>query len=202
MSWLYRKHHYNIIRIEDSEWNWCYSADELEKTLNDLCRGQKLLHCMAELCGYLEAAVRGDNFLDLSYMGGNTLMIFDKTVIEFDIRVEGLIGYRIVKPWNMSIRPIYDYIPEGYVTNPIYFCDVKNKFKLEYEGQTVCDVKIDHTNTWGFPATGFDDEKANIAAEANDLPNAIHFALSNGVDFSLLADTLEFYMIELYQDKS
>lgn len=202
MSWRHKKRSYNIIRLEDSKWNWCYSADELEKTLNDLCRGQKLLCCMAELHGYLDAVPRGDNYLDLSYMGGNTLMIFDGIVVEFDIRVEGLIGYRVAKPWNMSIRPVNDRIPEDYITNPIYFCNVKSDFVLDYEGHTVRDVKIDHTNLWGFSAKGFDEEIANAAAEANDLPGAIHFALSNGVVFCLIADQLEYYMIELRHEKS
>ena len=200
MSWRHKKRNYNIVRVEDSTWQWCYSAEELEKTLNDLCRGQKLLYCMAELHGYLDANPRGDNFLDLSYMGGNTLMIFDEIVVELDIRVEGLIGYRIAKPWNMSIRPVNDPVPEDYITNPIYFCNVKSDFRLEYEGHTVSDVKIDRTNSWGFSAKGFDEEMADAAANANDLPNAIHFMLDNGIDFCLIADQIEYYMIELNQE--
>ena len=201
MSRSHKKRSYNIIRIEESKWNWCYSADELEKTLYDLCRGQKLLCCMAELQGYLDAVLRGDNCLDLSYMGGNTLMVFDKIVVEFDIRVEGLIGYRVAKPWNTHIRPVNDRIPEDYITNPIYFCNVKSDFGFDYEGHTVCDVKIDHTNSWGFSAKDFDEEIANAAAKANDLPKVIHFTLSNGVDFCLIADQLEYYMIELRKEK-
>lgn len=192
---------YYIVRMEDSKWHWCYSAEKLEKTLNTLCREQKLLCCMVELHGYLDAVPRGDNFLDLSYMGGNTLMIFEGVAVEFDIRVEGIIGYRAVKPWNMSIHPVTGRIPKDYITNPIYFCNVKREFELDYEGHTVCGVKIDHTNSWGFSTKGFDKEKANTAAEANDLPNAIHFDLSNGIGFCLLADPLEYYMVELWQKK-
>ena len=71
-----------------------YSAMELQGLLNDLCRGQKLLRWMAGLVGYAEATPCGNNFLDLSYMGGNTILFFSDVVLEFDIRVEGLIGYR------------------------------------------------------------------------------------------------------------
>ena len=74
MSWMHKRRSYNIVRIEDSTWNWCYSALELQELLNELCRGQKLLRWMAELVGYAEATPRGANFLDLSYMGGNTLL--------------------------------------------------------------------------------------------------------------------------------
>lgn len=191
------EHNYNIIRIEDSPWSWCYSARELESLLNSVCRGNKLLRCMVELRGFLDAVPYDGNLLDLSYMGGNALLIFDKTVLEFDIRVEGLIGYRIVKPWNVHIHPVYDSIPQDYITNPIYFCDVKSDLATDYEGRTVCDVKIDTTNTWGFSARGFNSEKASAAAAAHDLPDKIHFILNNGMDFCLIADSLEYYMIKV-----
>ena len=197
MSWMHKRRSYNIVRMEDSTWNWCYSALELQELLNELCRGQKLLRWMAELVGYAEAAPRGDNFLDLSYMGGNTLLIFSDVVLEFDIHVEGLIGYRFCKPWNVHIRPVNDRIPEDYITNPIYFCDLKDDFQLEYVGSTVQEVTVKPTDTWGFSAVGFDEVKAYAAAKANDLPNEIHFMLDNGVELCLYADQLEYYMIEL-----
>ena len=197
MSWMHKRRSYNIVRMEDSTWNWCYSALELQELLNELCRGQKLLRWMAELVGYAEATPRGDNFLDLSYMGGNTLLIFSDVVLEFDIRVEGLIGYRFCKPWNVHIRPVNDRIPEDYITNPIYFCDLKDDFQLEYVGSTVQEVDVESTDSWGFPAVGFDEEKASAAAEAKDLPNEIHFMLDNDVELCLYADQLEYYMIEL-----
>ena len=197
MSWMHKRRSYNIVRIEDSTWNWCYSALELQELLNELCRGQKLLRWMAELVGYAEATPRGNNFLDLSYMGGNTLLIFSDVVLEFDIRVEGLIGYRFCKPWNVHIRPVNDRIPEDYITNPIYFCDLKNDFQLEYAGSTVQEVTVETIDSWGFSAVGFDEEKASAAAEAKDLPNEIHFMLDNDVELCLYADQLEYYMIEL-----
>ena len=200
MSWTHKKMSYNIIRIENSEWHWCYSAKELEKVLNDLCRGQKFLRCMAELRGYLYMVRRSENYLDLSDMGGHTLIIFDKAVIEFDIRVEGLIGYRIAKPWDLHIHPVYDYVPSDYITDSIYFCDVKNDFELDFECHTVCNIQVDNTDTWGFSAKGFDEELADAAAKTNDLPQAIHFMLDNNVDFYLMADQIEYYMIELTQE--
>lgn len=68
---------------------------------------------------------------------------------------------------------------------------------MEYSGHIVRDVKIDATNTWGFSAKGFDEEKASVAAEAHDLPDKIHFILKNGMDFCLIADSLEYYMIKV-----
>ena len=197
MSRMHKRCSYNIVRIENSTWNWCYSAQELQVILNELCCGQKLLRWMAELVGYADATPRGSNFLDLSYMGGNTLLIFSDVILEFDIRVKGLIGYRFCKPWNVHIRPVTDCIPEDYITNPVYFCYLKDDFQLEYVGSTVQEVTVESTDSWGFSAVGFDEEKASAAAEAKDLPNEIHFMLDNVVELCLYADQLEYYMIEL-----
>lgn len=200
MSWMHKRRNYNIVRIEDSTWNWCYSAHELQSLLNELCRGQKLLRWMAELVEYAETEPDRNNFLDFSYMGGNMLLFFSDIVLEFDIRVEGLVGYRFCKPWNVHICPLNDGIREDYITNPIYFCDLKEDFQLEYANSTVQEVTVKPTDTWGFSAVGFDEVKAYASAKANDLPNEIHFMLDNGVELCLYATQLEYYMVELKEN--
>lgn len=94
-----------------------------------------------------------------------------------------------------------DYIPEDYITNPIYFCDLKDNFQLEYASSTVQEVAVESTDSWGFSAVGFDEEKASAAAEAKDLPGEVHFLLDNGAELCLYADQLEYYMVELKRRK-
>ena len=94
-----------------------------------------------------------------------------------------------------------DYIPEDYITNPIYFCDLKDNFQLEYASSTVQEVAVESTDSWGFSAVGFDEEKASAAAEAKDLPGEVHFLLDNGAELRLYADQLEYYMVELKRRK-
>lgn len=60
---------------------------------------------------------------------------------------------------------------------------------------------MESTDSWGFSAVGFDEEKASAAAEAKDLPGEVHFLLDNGAELCLYADQLEYYMVELKRRK-
>ena len=43
----------------------------------------------------------------------------------------------------------------------------------------------------------FDEEKAKVTEETNTLPDNVHFHLSNGVDFGVYSDAIEYFYIEL-----
>ena len=199
MPWDRKRHRYYIVRIEGDEWTWCYSAKELEQTLTRVCFDQKLLKIMAELHGYVDADRRHANSLDLTYMGGKTLLIFEKIVVELEIFTEGQIRYRISNPWDMNIRPKFGRIPHDYITNRIYFCDVKEDFDLEYEGRIAIGAIVKPTDGWNFDLIGFAEKKAEIAAKANDLPAAVYIPLDNDVIIYLYADIMEGYTIKLLQ---
>ena len=152
---------------------------------------------MVDACGYVEAIPHGGNHLDLTYMGGNLLLIFERTVLELEILAEGLVRYRIMPRWYLRIRPGSGPIPLEYTPDPTCFCDLKASFETEYEGRIVCRAEVDQTWSWAFCTTGLDEEKADAAAEAFDLPNAIRFLLEGGTELCLFADVIENYSIVL-----
>ena len=73
--------HYSFITYNDSNLKWCYSAEKLEKELNEKCCGQSVTNIYASLDGYLETMHWSENFYDFSYMGGAILVFFEKTVL-------------------------------------------------------------------------------------------------------------------------
>ena len=188
---------YYTVHVQNSEWRWCYSAKALQKLLTRAFWGQKLLRMMVDSCGYAEAIPFDGDRLNLTYMGGNLLLIFERTALELEILGEGLVRYRIMPRRCLRIRPGSGPIPAEYNPEPICFCDLNTSFEPEYEGRTVCSAEVDQTWSWAFSAVGLDEEKAEAAAEAFDLPNAIRFLLEGGPELCLFADTIENYSIVL-----
>lgn len=187
-------HYYRISGLPDN-WEWCYSANELEKKLNQLTKGLVLNNLYVYLDSYLDR--RGDNWkcLDLTFVGGYVLLIFNKLAVAFALHVEGMVEYSIFSPSQIHIEEEYDYIPDRYEPSYADLVELKDYFEEEYTGKRIIKTEVKHTDMWGFSLEGFDKERADNAAAANDLPERIVFHLANNVQLKLVCDDLEYCCI-------
>ncbi len=177
---------------------WCYSSEELQSELNDICQNHILKKVYVALQGYLESLHQDKNHYDFSYFGGPVFLFFDNIAIEIFVHIMGMVQYRVINLWDIKIENRRDFPPDDMgLKGDNYFYDLSKQFELLYEEQKVISVLVDKTNCYPFSLEGFDEQKAKVAEEKNNLPNDIHFRLENGVDFGIYADGMGYYFIEL-----
>ena len=187
-----KKYHYYRFPRLSGNWQWCYSARDFQKLLNQQVKGLVLEKLYITFDEYMDGKCHDRTHFDLSFEGGYVLLIFNKIAIKFAIHVEGMVEYRFFSPEEINIEEIYNYAPDRY--DPVYtnIVELQHCFDAEYAGKRVTKVEVRHTNMWGFRLEGFDTEKANKAATANDLPERICFCLANDTKVQLICDDLEY----------
>lgn len=123
------------------------------------------------------------------------MLIFNKLAIAFALHVEGMVEYSVFSPSQIQAEEKYDYVPDRY--DPAYadLVELKEYFEVEYAGKRILKAEVGHTDMWGFHLGGFDEKRAGIAADANDLPERIVFHLANGIQLKLVCDDLEYCYI-------
>jgi len=191
----YEKLKYYTAVLPDTEWTYSYSAEELQTELRERFAGTKLRGIYVSLDGYLEALHSSVNTIDLSYMGGTAIIIFDKTVLQLEIYAEGMIEYRCFPAWEMKLREVYDYPPEDMIcSEKYYFNAADHEVEFEYTNSLVENISVKGCDTWGFDQSGFDAERAKKAAEKNDLPAEI--VLHTDVcEIRIVGEKLEFFWV-------
>lgn len=192
------KVNYSTIVTPDEEGQFYYSYTELQEKLNELCKNHTLKKVYADLQGYLESLQQGDNYYDFSYFGGPLLFVLDNIAIEICVHGTGMVEFRAINLWDIKIKSTKDFPPSNMgLVGDNYFYDLSEQFQLKYEGYTVQEVVVDNIDCHSFSLSSFDEEKAKIAEKTNSLPDHIHFHLSNGVDFGVYSDDIEYFYIEL-----
>ena len=192
------KVNYSTIVTPDEEGQFYYSYTELQDKLNELCKNHTLKKVYADLQGYLESCHQGDNYYDFSCFGGPLLFVLDNIAIEICVHGKGMVEFRAINLWDIKIKSTKDFPPSNMgLVGDNYFYDLSEQFQLKYEGYTVQEVVVDNIDCHSFSLSSFDEEKAKIAEETNSLPDHIHFHLSNGVDFGVYSDDIEYFYIEL-----
>ena len=190
-----RKEKNSIVVFPDVKWEYCYSAKRLQMKLNSLLAGQRVMGIYVELFGYLESFHWGRDYIDLSYLGGTTFIVFDKTVLQLAIHVEGMIEYRVFPASELTIQEKFDYAPDDMVLSGKYFFNVANHdVTYEYEGTRVTGVVIKRTDDWLFSLSGFDGSLAAVAAKKNDLPSEITI-MTDECKIKFLGDVIEYYWV-------
>lgn len=193
----YMRCEFTIVDAADIPWQWCYSAIELEQTLNDICKGQRLQRILVGLHGYLESLRFDTNLLDLTYFGGGIYLVFDSVIVNMLIHADALIEYRFLQPYQVHFHNKKDSPPDDLFYRDTYYYDLKNQFELVYAGHIVSKIQITKTNIYPFDLKDFDKDKAAAAEQRNDLPSAVFLQLDNGVQVCLVGSDIEFFYIEL-----
>lgn len=189
------KHNYYIAALPDVEWTYSYSAKKFEKELNRLFAGKKLRAIYVDLDGYLEALSSHTNYIDLSYMGGTSLVAFEKTVLQLAIHAEGMIEYRLFPVWEMNLRKVFAYPPDDMVMADNYFYNVlEHDISFDYTDEELLRIDVKGTSTWPFSQPGFDKTAAVLASKKNDLPAEITLHMGSCI-IRFLGSDLEYYVV-------
>lgn len=190
------KQPYTVFTLPDAEWTYSYSANKLENELAKHFKRQKLRSIYISLSGYLDSMYSTTDYIDLSCIGGTTLIIFDKLVLQLAIHAEGMFEHRIFPVRDMKMEAVYDYPTENaLVAGNGYFNLQDSSVSLEYAEKRVESVSVKGTGLWGgFYLPGFDEETAELAALENDLPSEIQFRTEAGV-IRLVGDSIEYYCL-------
>lgn len=187
-----KKYHYYRFSRLSGNWQWCYSARDFQKLLNQQVKGLVLEKLFITFDEYMDGSCHDHSHFDLSFEGGYVLLIFNKLAIKFAIHVEGMVEYCFFSPEEINSEKIYDYEPDRYDQVYTNVVELQHCFDAEYSGKRVTKAEVRHTDMWGFRLEGFDVEKANKAATANDLPERICFHLANDTKVQLICDDLEY----------
>lgn len=196
-GWGKRK--YTIIDVQGQEWIPCYSAKQLERELQTQLCGQKLCAVLADLNGYLEARRRDKDIIDLSFIGGPTVFVFERTVFQVCVEVSGILRYRCFPVWEMVVKQAYGYPPEDMVFSERYYIDIgENDLSVRFRNQTAIGIIVSETpdDSYGFASSYFNRELLNEAAEKRELPSEVSI-LFDGFRIRIEGDIIENYRIFL-----
>ena len=171
---------------------WCYSAKALQEELNQLLKGLTIQKVYISLDSYRSGSGDGQTYVNLSFAGGCSLLVFEKVAVAFVLHVDGMVEYSVFAPDRLRIEEISGFAPGG-----AYFMALQSCPMAQYAGKRVVEVEVRPADTWGYRREGFDEERAKQAADANDLPNGICLFLKNGAQLQLICDTFGGFHVRL-----
>lgn len=172
---------YLTIRLPDTERNWCYSAEMLKAELNSLLVGQRIQAVCVSLEGCVYALYHAPDIIDLSYLGGSSLLLFEKTALELSFYAVGMLKYRLFPVWEAKLRRVYGYVPRESLSSDNLFIDAsKCDITHDFAGRQISGAEIIGADYWSIDNSSFDAEKAGAAAEKSDLPAEIILSFDGG----------------------
>lgn len=192
----YGKQHYCKIALPDGPWTWCYSAEALQRELAGLLPGQRLRGCYVSLLNYLDAVHSKPNVIELSETGGTSLLVFETAALALRFRGEGMAEYRILPAGDLPVQEVCHWLPDDLVSSPSYYFDIaRHDGPGSYAGKRVEVVRVPRTTVWAFPAPGFDEDRADRAAAAFDLPCEVYLTFEDGSTLRFLSDEYAYYSV-------
>ena len=183
--------------VEGAPMKWCYSAKELQEELSQKFIGHKLIAVYVGLDGYLNSFHLETNYIDMSYLFGGCIVLFDNAVLDLGLHVAGEFNYRIIPPYLVKRRTRKDYAPDDYNALLDCYVNIENHdITVEIANQAVTDITVPGMDMWAFSIDGFDEEKADAAAQANDLPAEIDIHTEK-YTIRIIGDDIEYYVLKI-----
>lgn len=193
---------YIIAHLPNVKWIQCYSADKLQNDLLQKFQGQKLIAVYANLNGYLQALTRPANIVDLTYMGGSTLVEFERDVLQLFFEGIGTMEYRSFPVWEMKRHSVFDYPLDDMLFNKSLFIDIADQIKsIAFKDMILNDVKVTKTDVASFCPSRFEEEKLNKAGSRNDLPAMLTFCTEES-KIHFVGSAIEYYQIRVEKAES
>lgn len=162
---------YYRIKTDTKDFESIYSIDEIERILYERFMRSRLEKVYVELNGYLYSRTYDDNLIDLSYMGGDTLLVFDNGCLNLMFHGDGMFRCRILD------RPL-----------EVVECFEKVE---EY---------VDCVDEYPFLSHNFNANKVHFYAEMEKLPSKICLQLKNGNVLFFQGDSIEYYYLGIDDD--
>ena len=182
-------------QLNGAEYRYWYSAEEMQKEFDGICKGHKLLKMFVSLDGYYYAKIT-ENGLDFYNMGGEIILVFDEFAIGLIIHGEGMFTGTILKDFNFDkCHRIFDYPRSNcrWEDDRELMVDMCKSIDIDYEQQKVTKCEVEPTDMYAFKLSDFEDEKADKAADNNDLPEKLAIHLENGRTLYFYGDSLEYF---------
>ena len=180
----------------ETEFEWCYSANDFKKTLNKLCVGHSIKKIYVSATNYFEPLQVDKNYVNY-FMGSELIIQFDDFLIDLLILAEGLFKWRVFKNNEYAVHtPVMKFIEDGDEE----FCDIGNAYEMftaEYTNSRITQVEVVSIDYWPWSANGFDESKLSSIIE---LPKTVCFYLSNEYVLSIYGYEDDFG-IELHKYK-
>lgn len=199
MSHRFCKVQYTEIIQPDAEWQWCYSAKELQKLLREGFVGKKLNGLFVDLEGYLESHHHSTDYIDLSCEGGGCNLIIGDELLVLGLHAEGQFNYCILPMSAVTLHSTKDFPPNDFTRIGNCFFDVNDHdITTKIAGQIIRSIEVKGTNMWCFSIKTFDEEKAEFAAKKNDLPAEIDI-ITDFFTLRLIGDDIEYYRLKIVE---
>ena len=189
----YGKTEYFEFSLPDRPYEWCYSAGRLEKSLNDALDGDRLKTIYVSGANYAEPLIVEKNVVTY-YVGSRVYLELEKTHADILAYAEGLFQIRLFDVHEVEKTRFYDVLDHGDEV----LCDTKYVFDLNYSGEIVKKITVQPTDSWPWPAIGFDKNKLSDPIE---LPESLHFSLGNRTTLTITGLDDDF-MIKMEPDIS
>lgn len=197
MSHRFCKVQYTEFIQPDAEWQWCYSAKELQKLLRASFAGKKLNGLFVELEGYLESGNHSTDYIDLSCEGGGCKLIIGDELLELGLHAEGQFNYHISPLNTVTFHSTKDFPPSDFAKLGDCYFDVNDHdITTKIVGQIIRNIEVKGTNMWCFSIETFDKEKAEFAAKKNDLSAEIDI-ITDFFTVRLIGDDIEYYRLKI-----
>lgn len=158
----------------DIDFDWCYSAKELEEQLVKLCVGQKIQGIYVSGTNYNEPLTVHKNYVNY-YVGSEIMIRLDDYFLNLQVHAEGLFQIRVFSKAQVIIRSTYGYI----CGSDNEFCDITDvyeMFDLEYRNSPIQRMSVDSTEEFPWQPKGFDETRLGKTV---DLPDSVHILLAN-----------------------
>ena len=198
---------YYTIKIDSQqEMSWVYSAADLQKQLSAAFQGQSLKKLFVSLYGYLDYSKRRDDYLDFSYMGGTLLLVFDHSVLELVIHVEGMMEYRIMPAWEVKIpkQGTVDWPPEDMWirSTSCYYYNLGQEVAPYCFERVIRAITVNKSDIYPFSLRGWDEIQGKEAEKRGDLPQSIELHMDGGACLYLCGEELEYFYIQFEEEKA
>ena len=154
------------------EYECCYSAGALQKTLNRLCVGKMIRKMYVSTLNYAEPLGAEQNYVNY-YLGPQLLILFDGLLLDLLIHGEGLFEYRYFEEREIrGISEKFDFRDE----DENQFCDIGEYFDADGFSSEVGLVQVDETHYFSCYPAEFDETRL---AESLELPEFVHFMMKD-----------------------
>lgn len=183
---------YFLMSAPSRPYEWCYSAAELNKRLNNVIVGDRIWSILVSGANYAGPLSIHNNYVNY-YLGSRVYLELEKHHVDIMAHAYGLFEMRVFESAEVVKTRCYDELDDADKV----LCDTGYVFNDVYSGHTVERVLVTSTDSWPWTAKGFDRSKLGDPIE---LPEALCLEIDSksavsivGLDddFAIELDTIE-----------
>lgn len=168
---------YFSFTVPEIDYEWCYSAKNLENRLRKRLIGDRIKKIFVSCRNYENPLTRGNEFVDY-YLGSQVLLETERTYADIQAHAAGLFQIRFFNASEVKRETFYG-IPDDIDDS---LCDTGCFFTSNYTYENIVDINVVSTETPAYCPETFDYSKIGEPAE---LPEKIEFTLSNETSLTI-----------------